>query len=82
MDALDEAITKAGSQAALAGLCGVVQGAVANWKKRQSVPAEYCPAIERGTGIRCEDLRPDVDWAFIRAGGADRRPEPASVGGR
>ena len=31
-------------------------------------PAEYCPAIERATAgrFRCEDLRPDVDWAVLR----------------
>lgn len=32
------------------------------------VPAERCPAIERATNgqVRCEDLRPDVDWAVLR----------------
>ncbi|OGB26209.1 MAG: hypothetical protein A3I66_00725 [Burkholderiales bacterium RIFCSPLOWO2_02_FULL_57_36] len=35
------------------------------WKKKQ-VPAEYCPDIERLTGIQCEDLRPDVNWAVLR----------------
>lgn len=32
------------------------------------VPADRCPAIERATGgaVRCEDLRPDVDWAYLR----------------
>lgn len=31
-------------------------------------PAEYCPALERATrgAVRCEDLRPDVDWAVLR----------------
>lgn len=38
------------------------------WRKRGRVPAEHCPAIERATGgaVRCEDLRPDVDWAVLR----------------
>lgn len=33
------------------------------------VPAERCPDIERATNgaVRCEDLRPDVDWAYLRA---------------
>ena len=33
------------------------------------VPAEYCPQIERITSgaVRCEDIRPDVDWAYLRA---------------
>lgn len=32
------------------------------------VPADHCPAIERATdgAVRCEDLRPDVDWAYLR----------------
>lgn len=32
------------------------------------VPAEKCPAIERLTNgtVRCEELRPDVDWAYLR----------------
>ena len=32
------------------------------------VPADRCPAIERATNgaVRCEDLRPDVDWAYLR----------------
>lgn len=37
--------------------------------KRTRVPAEYCPAIEKATqgAVRCEDLRPDVDWAYLRS---------------
>ncbi len=39
------------------------------WKKRGRVPAEHCPAIERATGgaVRCEDLRPDIEWGVLRA---------------
>ena len=38
------------------------------WRKNR-VPAEYCPLIEQLTGgaVRCEQLRPDVNWGFIRA---------------
>lgn len=34
----------------------------------RQVPAERCPAIERFTegAVRCEELRPDVDWAVLR----------------
>jgi DNA-binding transcriptional regulator YdaS (Cro superfamily) len=41
--------------------------------KRQ-VPAEHCPAIERATGgaVRCEDLRPDVEWSVLRVVAADQ----------
>lgn len=42
------------------------------WARGQ-IPAEHCPAIERETRARgepvtCEELRPDVDWAVLRAG--------------
>lgn len=67
MQALDEAIQKAHGVGALATLIGLEYGStVSNWKIRRRVPAEYCPAIERETGVRCERLRPDVDWAFLR----------------
>lgn len=39
----------------------------------RQVPAERCPAIERATGgaVRCEDLRPDVDWGVLRGDPAE-----------
>lgn len=48
---------------------GVTPVTVHGWAYGQ-VPAERCPAIERATGgeLRCEDLRPDVDWAVLRGG--------------
>lgn len=68
MDALTKAITLLGSQTALAKSLGGSAQTVNNWIKRGSVPAEHCPAIERATGgaVRCEDLRPDIDWAVLR----------------
>lgn len=66
MNALNQAILKAGSQKALAAQLGVVQSAIANWLKREKVPAEYCPSIEDATGVTCEELRPDVNWAVVR----------------
>lgn len=34
----------------------------------RAFPAEHCPKIEEATkgAIRCEDLRPDVDWYVLR----------------
>ena len=42
--------------------------ALQQWR-RHRVPAEYCPLIERETqgAVRCEERRPDVDWAVLRA---------------
>lgn len=65
---LIRATTFMGSQKALADAIGVSSKTVWAWLNREAVPAEYCPAIERATNgaVRCEDLRPDVDWAYLR----------------
>ena len=69
--ALNEAISIAGSQRALAdritkpGL-NVGQSTVSNWIARGVVPADYCPAIERETGVKCERLCPATDWVVLR----------------
>lgn len=67
MAAIEQAIHILGSVRALSETLGVSAQVITNWKSR-GVPAERCPAIERATlGIvRCEDLRPDVDWAYLR----------------
>ncbi|MFJ5398433.1 transcriptional regulator [Pectobacterium sp. CHL-2024] len=35
----------------------------------RQVPAERCPEIEKATDgkVTCEELRPDVDWAYLRS---------------
>lgn len=67
---LNQAISHLGGQTALAHAVKVKQQQVWNWINRSGgrVPAEHCPAIERATGgaVRCEDLRPDVEWAVLR----------------
>lgn len=62
------AIKIVGSQKDLADEIGVSAKTVWAWINRDSIPAEHCPAIERATkgAVRCEDLRPDVDWAYLR----------------
>lgn len=75
IEALQQAVNKIGGQSALAAaLSGtrrkLTQAHVWNWlnspNPAKAPPAEYCPDIERITGIRCEELRPDVDWAVLR----------------
>ncbi|WP_350260406.1 transcriptional regulator [Paraburkholderia bonniea] len=42
---------------------------ISQWANRhRRVPAERCPAIEKATGgvVTCEELRPDIDWAYLR----------------
>ena len=72
MDALRRAIDLFGGQAGLAAILGLRQQNIWNWLNRSgSVPAEFCPAIERasrdkGQPILCEELRPDVAWGVLR----------------
>lgn len=40
--------------------------------RRFATPAEYCPEIEREFGIRCEVMRPDIDWAVLRRPAEER----------
>ena len=68
---IDRAAALLGSQSALAAALGVSKTAVSQWKEAgRRVPAEHCPKIERLTGgaMRCEELRPDMDWNVLRAG--------------
>jgi len=42
---------------------------VQQWVARGQIPPEYCPTIERllDGAVRCEDLRPEIDWAYLRS---------------
>lgn len=66
MKALDAAIAKSDGAGALAQRIGVAASTPSMWRARGRVPAEYCPAIERETGVKCEELRPDVPWVVLR----------------
>ena len=58
------------TQAQLGEMLGVSQGAVGQWTlPGRRIPAEHCPSIERISKrqVTCEEMRPDVDWAYLRA---------------
>jgi DNA-binding transcriptional regulator YdaS (Cro superfamily) len=79
---LDRAADACGGLKALAEAIGVnsVQ-VVSNWKADgRRIPAEHCPAIERATtgAVRCEELRPDVDWSVLRATPAEPARQEAA----
>lgn len=68
-EALEKAISTIGSMKALGDSLGISKGAVSQWKDHgRRVPAEHCPQIEMLTEgkVRCEDLRPDVNWSVLR----------------
>lgn len=69
MKLLDYVNQQRGRRTQLAAAIKVPPILISQWAhgKRQ-VPAERCPDIERATvaSVRCEDLRPDVDWSVLR----------------
>lgn len=72
---------KRGGGYLLSRALGVSSVVVSMWKTgARQVPAERCPAIERATGglVRCEDLRPDIEWSVLR-GTASNRATPAQA---
>lgn len=64
--ALNSAITAAGGISAFAKSLNLSSHAVAQQWRLNQVPANHCPDIEALTGVRCEELRPDVNWAVLR----------------
>jgi len=78
--AIERAGDAVGGASKLAELLGVSAQVVSNWKSRGAVPFDRCVGIERLTGVRRWDLRPD-DWMLmwpelIGAEGAPPIPEP------
>jgi DNA-binding transcriptional regulator YdaS (Cro superfamily) len=66
---LDLAIEAAGGVGKLADLLGVRQNVVSNWRlPGRGVPRDWLPAIERATGIRCEQFDSSVTWMRDTAG--------------
>ena len=64
--AISKAVDVAGGQAALARMLGVSRSTVNSWvKKRNRVTAETAKKIEVITGIKREDLRPDLFTVLI-----------------
>lgn len=64
-----QAVQKLGGQTNTARLLGVTVPTVHEWVKGvRRVPDRHCPTLERLTDglVICEDIRPDIDWAFVR----------------
>lgn len=59
--ALRLAVSRVGSQGALARICGVSQPSVFRWiNSEQGLPAEHVLKVEAATGVSRHDLRPDL----------------------
>jgi|GEM_PF-3264457 len=60
-EALKAAVAAAGSQSALALICGVSQAAVWKWvQSSKQMPAEFVLKASAATGVSPHDLRPDI----------------------
>ena len=60
-EALTAAVQRAGSQSALARICGVSQTAVWKWlQSGKRLPAEYVLKVEAATLVPRHFLRPDI----------------------
>lgn len=64
---IQSAIDTVETMTALAKRLGVSYQAVQKWVAN-GVPVERCAAVEAATGVRCEELRPDVAWLRNEAG--------------
>lgn len=63
---LNQAIEIAGGISAFAKAINAPSvHAVKAWRLTR-VPSDYCPAIEKATGVLCEAIRPDVEWSVLR----------------
>ena len=68
MNAIKHACEILGSQKALAEALGVTSGAISQWADGRA-RFEHVIKIEMLTHgvVPCEELRPDVDWQYLRA---------------
>jgi len=67
---IERAADIVGSQVALSKELHVSKALVSLWVNGASrVAAQHCPLIERLTDgqVRCEELRPDIQWGLLRA---------------
>jgi DNA-binding transcriptional regulator YdaS (Cro superfamily) len=64
--AIRRAADIAGGVTKLGRILGCSPQRVCNWKASGRTPVKFCPIIESVTGVRCEELRPDVNWEYMR----------------
>ena len=74
-DALEKAIKIAGYKSALARGLGITPWALSKWNFNK-IPEERCLPIEELTKskVKAEQLRPDINWAFIRSTKNSNKP--------
>lgn len=77
---LARAVDAIGGQAETARLLDVSPGLVWQWLNgRRPLPPDHCPAIERASGVRCEQLLPSETWIRHDDGEIKGRFVPAAA---
>lgn len=74
--------SRRGAGADLARALSLPKPLIYQWAAEvRRVPADHCPGIERETAgaVRCEELRPDIDWAYLRGTVAVDAEKPAKT---
>jgi DNA-binding transcriptional regulator YdaS (Cro superfamily) len=69
---LNDYLQNVETASALARKIGVTPGFVSQWIcSRREIPVSRCIQIEAVTNgqVRCEDMRPDIQWEVLRKGG-------------
>lgn len=85
MEALDAACDHAGGQASLAEQltamgARVTSPAISDWRRRGVIPEDRGAPIESLTGIRADELCPQVEWLRENDAIVSYRPWPVLVG--
>lgn len=68
-------LKRRGAGKELAVAIGISPVVISQWKTcARPIPSEHCIEIERATegAVRCEELRPDIDWGYLRASATDK----------
>lgn len=80
MSGISDACVRLGGLSALARAIKVTPPTVHQWVSgHRQIPVLRCLDIERATNgaVRCEDLRPDVDWSVLRGTSPQAHPTGA-----
>ena len=69
--------TSASDLAATVGISNAYLSQIKSGVRKAS--SQVCISIERATSgaVRCEDLRPDVDWAYLRGTSKNKSKQAA-----
>ena len=68
---VSEIIQKLGGPVSIGRHLGIRSQAISLWIRKNRIPADRVPQLERiardrGSELRAEHMRPDIDWSVLR----------------